>query len=356
MSIVNRVPIISKAELMNKSEIILPVIDVITELIYEKILRKEKKDSIESSNKKLIEMEEKLETALSELETIFENSQVGIMSLSGGRYLSRGNKRLAEILGWESPEEMKNINMRRLHLSEERFLEFGTKYFDQLAHGEQIHIEYELAKKDQSPIWCILSGKAVDRSTPADLKQGVIWIIDDISKRKELELKLKHLATTDPLTGLNNRRKFDVMFRREFDRVSRYYSTFSIMLIDLDMFKVINDAYGHKAGDAVLIHFSELLKNLTRDVDITSRVGGEEFAVILPDTEKRNAFLAAERIRENTAASTVHHEDTAIRYTISMGITEFSKGLTTDSMYSQADQAMYKAKNAGRNRVIIYTD
>ena len=134
--------------------------------------------------------EEELNKTLSELKTIFDNSQTGIMYLRGGRKLQQGNQRLADILGYESPDEMVGISMRRLHLTEERFVEFGERYYNTLEMGEQLHIEYQLRRKDGTPIWCALSGKAVDKGTPPDPNKGVIWIIDDITTRKRLEKEL----------------------------------------------------------------------------------------------------------------------------------------------------------------------
>jgi PAS domain S-box-containing protein len=131
--------------------------------------------------------EQILKEIRTELENIFENSLIGIMLLRGGRVLARGNQRLADILGYGSPEEMVGISMRELHLTEERFVEFGEKYYYTLTKGEQIQVEYQLKKKDNSPVWCTLSGKALD---PSDLNNGVIWVVDDLSRRKALDEQL----------------------------------------------------------------------------------------------------------------------------------------------------------------------
>ena len=122
-----------------------------------------------------------------EFESIFENSYVGIMLLRGGRKFAKGNKRLADILGYGSPEEMCGISMRQIHLDEVRFEEFGQKYYSKLAESEQAQVEYQLRRKDGSPVWCTLSGKAID---PANLDRGVIWVIDDLEERKTIEKEL----------------------------------------------------------------------------------------------------------------------------------------------------------------------
>jgi len=131
--------------------------------------------------------ERDLINAKQDFEVIFENSQVGIILLRGGRVFARGNQRLADILGYDTPEEMTGFSMRKLHLSEEHFLHFGQQFYESLAMGEQTQIEYQLRKKDGSPVWCILSGKALDLD---DLDKGVIWVVDDLEPRKALEQAL----------------------------------------------------------------------------------------------------------------------------------------------------------------------
>ena len=134
-----------------------------------------------------ITAENLLADARNEFESIFENSHVGIMFLRGGRVLHRGNQRLAEILGFDSPEDMAGISMRNLHIDEAHYLGFGERYYQNLSSGEQTQIEYQLKKKDGEPIWCSLSGKAID---PNDLGNGVIWVVDDLSNRKAMEERL----------------------------------------------------------------------------------------------------------------------------------------------------------------------
>ncbi|QLA16098.1 PAS domain S-box protein [Desulfolutivibrio sulfoxidireducens] len=132
------------------------------------------------------------ETALlqakQEFESIFENSQVGIMLLKGGRILARGNHRLAELLGYDSPGELTGLSMRELHIDEEHFIDFGVRYYQTLSQGGQTQVEYQLKRKDGTPLWAIISGKALD---PTDLNKGVIWVMDDLTQRKALEIQLK---------------------------------------------------------------------------------------------------------------------------------------------------------------------
>lgn len=135
--------------------------------------------------------EEALAFAKNEFESIFNNSQVGIMLLRGGRIFYRGNQRLADILGYVSPENMNGISMHDLHLSEEAFMNFGHHYYYKLSQAEQIQVEYQLRRKDGTPVWCSLSGKALN---PNNLDEGVVWVIDDLEPRKSLEQELKKAA------------------------------------------------------------------------------------------------------------------------------------------------------------------
>ncbi|MEE9905664.1 MAG: PAS domain-containing protein [Chlorobium sp.] len=136
--------------------------------------------------------EEMLRARTLEFEHIFNNSHIGIMLLRGGRVCVRGNRRLAGILGYDSPDELAGIGMARLHLSMERFEEFGQVHYEKLTEGEQFQVEYQLRRKDGSPVWCSLSGKALD---PQDLDKGVIWVIDDLEKRKREEQLLRDANT-----------------------------------------------------------------------------------------------------------------------------------------------------------------
>ncbi len=148
--------------------------------------------------------EQNLKERTDEFETIFANSMAGIMLLKDGRKLVRCNQRLADFMGYDSPEELQGISMQQFHLSEERFLDYGKKFYNTLVSGEPVQVEYQLRKKDGDPLWCLLSGKAIDSSSPPDLNKGVVWIVDDISERKAMEeelLNVKKLESIGVLAG-----------------------------------------------------------------------------------------------------------------------------------------------------------
>jgi PAS domain S-box-containing protein len=140
-------------------------------------------------------IEQQLSETLDELEAIFSSSRVGIVLMQNGAIIRRCNQRVADILGYDNPAEMKNLSMRDLHLDSERFRHFNDVYAARLCEGELLQIEYELRRKDGVSVWCSLSGVALDRSIPADPGKGVVWVLDDIGRRKEYERERERLVT-----------------------------------------------------------------------------------------------------------------------------------------------------------------
>ena len=169
-----------------------------------------------------------------------------------------------------------------------------------------------------------------------------------------LHAQTQDMATTDPLTALYNRRALDARLECEILRSQRYGKSFSVMMLDIDHFKQVNDIHGHAAGDCVLRQLGALLIEETRDVDIVARYGGEEFVITLPETAIESAKQVAERIRSRIAGTsfTLPHGET-IHLTISIGVCCFPNAAATKSeeILERADQALYVAKRLGRNRV-----
>jgi diguanylate cyclase (GGDEF)-like protein len=165
------------------------------------------------------------------------------------------------------------------------------------------------------------------------------------------EKRLHLLATRDSLTGLFNRRHFHALADHVVARSRRAGGPVSLVLADVDYFKRINDAHGHDAGDKVLVHVGELLKRVCRDQDVLARWGGEEFLILLPDTDAAGAAAAAERMRQAAEASAVPHAAGDIHYTISFGATQLRADESLSDAVERADRAMYRSKSEGRNRV-----
>jgi diguanylate cyclase (GGDEF)-like protein len=188
---------------------------------------------------------------------------------------------------------------------------------------------------------------------PGDHEGAVISHMD-VTSRKSAEFNLEKLASTDELTGLANRRFFDAASDREFLRIRRYGGTGSLVMIDLDHFKQVNDTYGHPAGDEALRTFARICDAFLRDTDVIARFGGEEFAAILRDADADQALRVSEQLREAVERATVVCGTRSFRITASFGVSEIrpdDKGL--DVVIDRADRALLEAKRAGRNRVLV---
>ncbi len=177
----------------------------------------------------------------------------------------------------------------------------------------------------------------------------------DVSQNKRTEEELLRLAATDPLTGAYNRREFTQMAEREALRSHRYHHPLSMMMMDLDHFKRLNDTYGHTAGDKVLQRFTTLCSNTLRNVDIFGRWGGEEFVALLPETDIEGASIIAERLRKIISENVLSFNDHKITFTASIGVVQYKDGeVNVDAPLGRADSAVYDAKKAGRNRISVF--
>jgi diguanylate cyclase (GGDEF)-like protein len=168
-----------------------------------------------------------------------------------------------------------------------------------------------------------------------------------------LQKNLYESATRDPLTGVHNKKYFAEALEKEFKFSSRHDNALSLLMIDVDHFKRVNDMHGHLVGDNVLSQLATLLAGTIRSEDLFARWGGEEFIVLLRRCPRANAVEVAERMRQLVAGMTFRACDPALRATISIGVASYSRGLHSDfeALVRAADDQLYRAKNAGRNRV-----
>ena len=188
-----------------------------------------------------------------------------------------------------------------------------------------------------------------------DGRRVVLSLAVDVTERRRLHEDLQTLAATDSLTGLPNRRQFIARLTEEFLRVRRLDNQrSSVLMLDLDLFKGVNDAHGHAAGDAVLKHFARLIQDGIRKIDTAGRLGGEEFAIILPGADSVAASASAERLREIVATIPFVQNGKTIPITVSIGVATIGSGDCNEgATLIRADHALYRAKRNGRNRVEI---
>jgi two-component system, cell cycle response regulator len=179
-----------------------------------------------------------------------------------------------------------------------------------------------------------------------------IGIKDDITERKRIAEQLQKLANTDPLTELYNRRVFLEQLAQETARLARFKNlSAALLMIDLDHFKHVNDTYGHSTGDEVLRKFANIVRKTSRTIDLPARLGGEEFAILLPGANKNDAMAMAERLRQQVANTVIPYKKGEVRITISIGGAALSADdVGGDAVLNHADTALYQAKDAGRNQ------
>ncbi|WP_371322516.1 diguanylate cyclase [Dechloromonas sp. ZY10] len=216
------------------------------------------------------------------------------------------------------------------------------------------HAAYRMLHKDGHWLWVLDRGMVLERS-PDGQARRMVGTHTDISQQKMLEDQLKALATTDPLTGVANRRHFLERLREEYLRIQRYpEARCCVLMADLDHFKRINDQYGHAVGDRALQHFSSLLTQESRETDLCGRLGGEEFALLLPETDSQDALLFARRLCRRLRETPLLADDHQITITVSIGISRIRPDdRQPEEALQHADRALYRAKHTGRDRAEI---
>lgn len=229
----------------------------------------------------------------------------------------------------------------------------------------QVKSEYVISEDRKRGIFPLVCGKEVlgyvaAHSTIDKLLPKEIEYILQLTKQASVTIEranvyaevLKH-ATLDALTGLNNRRQFEIRLKQEYASATRQKHPLCAIMTDIDFFKKVNDTYGHAMGDKVLKSVANVIKQQLREYDIPSRYGGEEFCILLPQTKLEEAHIVAQRLRLAVEKNIID-ENQKISVTISIGLSQLKEGDTAEDLYRHADKALYEAKERGRNRVIVY--
>ncbi len=290
--------------------------------------------------------EHSLKKKANELEAIIESTGDGILVLDDKRQVIYMNSRFREM--WSIPDNVEASGDDQV---------FINTIINQLNEPdtfmEKLQETYSSDQSYKDTLYCkggrifeLFSRPLIDGGHVT----GRLWSFSDVTYNKQAEEKLRIMATTDELTGLWNRRYFMQAARQEVERARRYDHSLSLIVFDVDHFKKVNDTRGHAAGDAALQHLASLMKKSLRDIDIPGRLGGEEFGILLPNTELNNAALLAERLRKTIEDSPADFKGSEIFLTVSIGVTAYQKrSSSVDELLKTADEALYEAKGNGRN-------
>jgi len=284
-----------------------------------------------------------------EARDLYEHAPCGYHSLNRDGCIVQINQTELDWLGYEAQEVMGRPFTDFMAETSQALFRINFPLFMQ--RGEIHDQEVELIRKNGTHLPAVISATAL-RNKDGEFVMSRSTVFD-ITERKRLEAQLEHLAKTDSLTDLSNRRDFYEQAEREISRHRRFQQPLSLLMIDIDHFKAINDRHGHAAGDEVLRQLAAQCRSTLRETDITARIGGEEFAVLMPQTGEDTAAEAAERLRHQLATHPALGPDgTAIAFTVSIGLTHFhERDADIADLLRRADTALYEAKETGRNRV-----
>ena len=326
---------------------------------------------------------------LLEYQAILDNASLGITFTRKHQFV-RCNARFCEMFGWPH-DELIGQSTRLLYPGDQAYEELTAVARPILLSGQRFDIEIPMMRRDGSIFWCRLLGRALD---PQDRSKGTIYITEDITLRKQAqdallrahdeleqrveertreltmanarlqaeiqerklaEQQIRYLANHDALTGLPNRRLLEDRLEQAMEMARRSGRQVAVQFIDLDRFKPINDRLGHRIGDLLLQAVAQRLRSLLRAVDTVSRVGGDEFVIVLPEMSSVTAAAhTAQRVLD-ALIKPYCTEGHALHVTPSIGICMFpTHGQSTETLLSAADTAMYCAKKSGRANVQLF--
>ncbi|MGE5613747.1 MAG: diguanylate cyclase [Bacillota bacterium] len=278
-------------------------------------------------------------------ETIFENNFAGMVVLGPGKRIidyNKAAKKFFDAINISLNNYPIEHVLNRDHKLLEIFESEENRELSLVIDGEKRFFEID----------------AVSLGNPHDGNAKMLKTIRDVTEERKIQEKLKLLAAIDSLSGLNNRAEFMNLAQREFARAKRDKKGLSLLIMDVDNFKTINDTFGHGAGDEVIREMGSIIKTGFRKTDVPGRIGGEEFAVVLRDASLEEAKKKAERLRKTIAKRKVIYGEKEIGITVSIGVATICGNADNisniEDVLRMADDALYKAKANGRNRVAVF--
>jgi len=310
---------------------------------------------LSSTQQKLQDEHQNLLHQSARLSTLLDNVNAVVWE-SGGiielfNFVSQGAQ---SMLGYPLDEWFTpNFLLKHTYIDDQSVVENAIEALKE--KNDLISIDVRLLKANNKIIWVrIIASSSLDD----DLVNRVIrGLIIDINEEKNREEQIVYLAEHDSLTGLINRHHFQERLNHHIAYTKRYKHESSLLFIDLDQFKYINDTYGHHVGDSYLVQTAELLQKTIRDTDILGRLGGDEFGVILPFTGKEESSLVADNIISSFSENIWHHEGQQVHLNACIGITAIvANDKTSSQLLAEADTAMYMAKSKGRNHYHIFSE
>ncbi len=294
------------------------------------------------------QVEEQLRETRDALQTIINSSPLAILTLNAEDLITMWNPAAEAMFGWPEKQILGTANPT--------VPESKSKEYDALRQATLNGMAFSnldtLRKNKDGSLFPVSLSVAPLRGQQSQVI-GRMHIIADITERKRLQEELRQQATTDELTRVSNRRHFLDLASIEIKRSVRLKRAPTVALIDIDHFKQINDTYGHAAGDQALIGFTRICQKQIREIDVFARFGGDEFVLLLPETNQDQAYDVVERIRLAIVEQPIQLESQQVAFTISSGIASLSDSMESiDTLLRQADLALYRAKETGRNKVI----
>ncbi len=283
------------------------------------------------------------------LEAVIQSSTNGIIVIDSDLSVVLYNRRLSAVL--ELPERWEHLqDAEKIHALAQCYLQPET-FYEEIEELVKNPVEQRLTTfetRQGRVLDCFISAYQV-----GEQKSGWLFSYQDVTEQKLAEDKLRHLAITDSLTRVFNRRHFFALAQTELDRARRYNRDLSVILLDIDHFKNVNDSFGHLVGDQVLETLASYCKSNLRSFDVIGRYGGEEFIILLPETSLKRAAQIAERLRKQALEIHIQTSRGTPAITISLGVAGIQPGQTAtlDQLISTADQALYRAKAEGRDQV-----